>query len=444
VALDSTFAMAWRKLGVALANNGMPRAQVDSAATKAYENRDRLTEYEAANAVGYYYQSGPGRNRQKAIDAYAPIVAKVQADPAVHNSALLLSSRREFARAESLYRRVITAGGAPVVSYSNLESVLFDQGKIAEADSMRRVTEQLFPNSVLTIGKELPYLYHRGELDSMEAAYARVHAHRDPRTQAGGWYGLMSLHLLRGRVRESLHALEQARQIDSARGLVVPTVQDSIWVAFVDLLVEQNRERAIRRFDRALATLPESQRTTAQISFFHAAAGQPERAREVFERDEAQERDSIDRRLAAPLLHLQRGEVLLAEGKPIEAVAEFRASDTTVDGPINSCTICIMPRLGRAFDRAGMADSAIAWYERYLDTPMLRRMGFDLDVTSVPQISRRLGELYEAKGDRQKAAAYYQKFVDLWKNADPHLQPQVTEIRQRLARLTDPERPHDP
>ena len=88
-----------------------------------------------------------------------------------------------------------------------------------------------------------------------------------------------------------------------------------------------------------------------------------------------------------------------------------------------------------------MADSAIAWYERYFETPTPGRLGFDLDVTSVPYMSRRLGELYTARGDREKAAAYYQKFVDLWEDADPELQPQVAEIRRRLARLTDPERP---
>jgi hypothetical protein len=48
---------------------------------------------------------------------------------------------------------------------------------------------------------------------------------------------------------------------------------------------------------------------------------------------------------------------------------------------------------------------------------------------------KRLGELYEAKGDRKKAAEYYGRFVELWKDADPELQPGVKEVRGRLARL---------
>ena len=48
---------------------------------------------------------------------------------------------------------------------------------------------------------------------------------------------------------------------------------------------------------------------------------------------------------------------------------------------------------------------------------------------------RRLGELYEEKGDRAKAASYYQKFIDLWRDADADLQPQVAEVKKKLAKV---------
>ena len=44
VAIDSTFAMAWRKLAVAMNNAGMPQSGTDSAITRAYRYRDRLTD----------------------------------------------------------------------------------------------------------------------------------------------------------------------------------------------------------------------------------------------------------------------------------------------------------------------------------------------------------------------------------------------------------------
>ena len=48
---------------------------------------------------------------------------------------------------------------------------------------------------------------------------------------------------------------------------------------------------------------------------------------------------------------------------------------------------------------------------------------------------KRLGELYEAKGDARRAAEHYSAFVELWKRADPDLQPKVAQVRTRLAAL---------
>jgi len=47
----------------------------------------------------------------------------------------------------------------------------------------------------------------------------------------------------------------------------------------------------------------------------------------------------------------------------------------------------------------------------------------------------RLGTLYEQLGNRDRAVDYYNRFVDLWQDADPELQPQVDNVRQRIARL---------
>ena len=49
---------------------------------------------------------------------------------------------------------------------------------------------------------------------------------------------------------------------------------------------------------------------------------------------------------------------------------------------------------------------------------------------------QRLGEIYEAKGDRKKAIEYYLKLTDLWKSADPELQPIVKDAHARIARLS--------
>ncbi|MGH7620456.1 MAG: hypothetical protein ACREPM_24830, partial [Gemmatimonadaceae bacterium] len=58
------------------------------------------------------------------------------------------------------------------------------------------------------------------------------------------------------------------------------------------------------------------------------------------------------------------------------------------------------------------------------------------DMNYLAGAHRRLGELYEAKGDTARAESHYTSFIDLWKTADPELQPKVAEVRKRLAALS--------
>jgi hypothetical protein len=44
--------------------------------------------------------------------------------------------------------------------------------------------------------------------------------------------------------------------------------------------------------------------------------------------------------------------------------------------------------------------------------------------------------LYDAKGDTTNAVKHYAAFTDLWKDADPDLQPVVTTVKKRMGELT--------
>jgi hypothetical protein len=52
----------------------------------------------------------------------------------------------------------------------------------------------------------------------------------------------------------------------------------------------------------------------------------------------------------------------------------------------------------------------------------------------VPALQR-LGELSEAKGNKTQAVEYYIRLLDLWREAEPELQPRVARVKQRLADL---------
>ncbi len=55
--------------------------------------------------------------------------------------------------------------------------------------------------------------------------------------------------------------------------------------------------------------------------------------------------------------------------------------------------------------------------------------------TTQPGAYFRMAELYEARGDRARAIDFYGRFTELWREADPQLQPRVAEAKRRIAEL---------
>ena len=125
------------------------------------------------------------------------------------------------------------------------------------------------------------------------------------------------------------------------------------------------------------------------------------------------------------------GEIALYEGRFDDAVADF----TAVNELSGTCATCGLARLAYAWLQNGQSDSALSVYVRLVSTPTDGRLGDD-DVRWLPDTYKRLGELYEARNDTTNAVKYYNEFVELWKDADPELQPLVQDIRRRIGSLT--------
>ena len=121
------------------------------------------------------------------------------------------------------------------------------------------------------------------------------------------------------------------------------------------------------------------------------------------------------------------GIVAMADNRPKDALALIATAykgdaRRDVTGPIRA----------QAFDLLNQPDSAIAEFELYVHTSDgLLRSRANYYAGSF----KRLGELYEAKGNTAKAIENYRKFIDLWKDADPELQPAVRAARARLEEL---------
>jgi len=445
VAQDTMFAMAYRKLGVVLSNAGMPFQQRDSALTQAFKHQDRLTERERYLAIGTYYQIGPGRDRVKAAAAFERVIAIDPTDyAAANNLANLFRSRRQMARAETLYRVAVTGGQGSQTSFGNLVSTLFDQGKLAEAESVAKVMRAQFPAAPSSSALPPAFMYARGQLDSMDLYY-KAHLN-DPNLviRVSAMSNAASLAMLRGRLRASATLFEQAKQANVARG--VPDSPDdalrrraSFEIWFLD-----EHAKGVQDLDSALMRVPLKSQPIERRPYFslasmYALGGRADKAHALIAQFDADVRDSSLRTNMAPGRHAALAEIALAEHRPLDAVQEFWKSDSLPDGPFNPCAACLFADIGRAYDQAKLPDSAATYWERYIAAPAVGKEGRDAPVLA--GIHERLGELYEAKGNTDKAAAHYRAFIELWKNADAEFQPRVAEARRRLLGLTPVEKP---
>src|SRR5207247_8770966 len=105
IALDTTFAMAYRKLAVVLSNTGGAQSRIAAAATQAFRHRDRLTPFERDLAEAYYY-TRVEYDPAKTEAAYRAALEQQPEDAvAVNNLSLLFNGLRRFAEAESLTAR---------------------------------------------------------------------------------------------------------------------------------------------------------------------------------------------------------------------------------------------------------------------------------------------------------------------------------------------------
>ena len=447
VALDSNFAEAWRKLGAALtAWGGLPPSVADSATRRAYALRDRMTERERDAIVAFYYWGSPGFDRAKSIETYERMLARGDSAVGINNLAQLYSSRRDYARAEELFRAGLAGPGASQIFLSNFLATLARQAKMGAFDSVLTLGRALYPGSSTFDQLAIQRSRFEGHLDDTRKALDSALKAGDRRTPSWATNELSQLAAQTGRLREAAAYRKRAREIDSVAGRPRPAV----FVAMADLQAAANAGlplgAEIKAFDAVFSKftideLPVSDRPYLALAETNARAGRVDQARALLSRHDAAVRDTALRRSRTPVVQQSQATIAVAERRWADAVAMTRSSDRVADGPATNCDDCLPRTLIRIFAEAGQPDSALAAYAEYRRTPMGSRPRQGPDVVLGAPLLEQLARIYDSRGDVDNAVLHYREFVELWKNADPELQPRVKAARERLAKLTPVERP---
>jgi tetratricopeptide (TPR) repeat protein len=422
VEIDTLFASAWRALSILAAGNRAEPALAARAAEMAFRYREHTSENERLLIEGTYYAS---RDAIRSEAAYERLWKRSGEPPS--NLGDLLNRRREYARAESLYRALAAQSPLGVIVVRDFIVSLMNQGKVREADSVVRDARLRFPQD------ERPRLWSvevtcaQLLLDACDAAIDSIESPAaSPRLRQLAKGTRVAVAALRGRMtRARTTRLEGRSQL--------PPLQAALDAADDDISFGGSLSRAVARLDSIADSLTGGQlAATAERYVF---AGRPDRARVLLDRWHREKPESLRTMGARAMALAVRAWMEEAEGRWTDAIADWQASDVLPeDGrPFGVCTSCVPRAMARMYEALNRPDSAIYWHEKYLATPEFILGNI---ATFTPNTYERLAALYERVGNRAKAVEYSSKFADLWKNADPELQPRVAAARARIARLT--------
>ncbi|MDQ3519737.1 MAG: protein kinase [Gemmatimonadota bacterium] len=446
---DTLFAMAYRRLGIFLSGAARDRARSTRAITKAYEYRGRLSERERLLAVGTYYSTvghtTVGQNRERALAAYRTLLDSYPHDfIALNNVGVIYSDMQQNDSALAYFVRAQASDSSASSVFTNIAATQALLGRTKETQTSIDKAVARFPGNFLIEFSAAGWTAGRGDYAGAEAGIVKIRNvnPNDLLRRTVTSTALARLSAIRGRLRDAERHSADVASTNEARKHPRDYLVGIANASLFDALLRGAPERSVRKVEEALAKYPMGSieplnRPYNQLAYVFAVAGRPDRARSLLaERDAAVPKDLGGR--ASSFQFIPRAAIAIAERKGAEAMTEIARAD---DG---TCHICLLPLRARAYELGGQPDSAILAYEQYVTTPLI-------DNTIAPTISvielssnavhfaptlRRLGELYEERGNREKAAHYYGRFVELWKDADPDLQPQVVDVKRRLARLS--------
>jgi len=426
--IDSTFASAWSGLSTTLGNMGIRSADRDRAVQRAYDLRSKLPQVERLRIESLYHSA-----RGEITEEMAAYKALLAIEPtnyaALNNLGRLMIGKGRYAEAVPLLRAALDSRPGTVAPWEMLHQAALARGDTALVDSLRRTV-----SNITSARAPLVLAYDKGasvgDYTSLATRFDSVLASKPPIDIEGETtFRRFRLQLMRGQLTTAERDVNVVLRPLAMKVDPASLFEAEAGIAEARIIALDDSSGARARLATLEATIARSgvastDQKTLLRAFVHARAGNVAQARRMLAAAEPLlPRDTTWRNWIA-------GEIAMAEGRPADAVRSFRR----VLGAEMFCQICGSGALARAYDAMGQRDSVVALYEYMLANrdPEAR---FTEDVFERARALKRLGEIYEERGNAAQAIRRYREFVELWKDADPALQPVVQDVRERIARL---------
>ena len=447
VKLDSTFAMAWRRLGVRLASGGgfafsfERRRRGIAALTRAYELREKLAPVERGLAEAAYF-SFVTNEPDKAAAAYTRILDEQPANRiALNNLASSALTTGEFTKVREYGSRYVAVDSSNIQAWLWLWWGAYGTGDVAEARRLREVAARRFtsPAEVKPLNEMmLMFLSVERDWGAVETLARKMLAETTSPQKVDEYTPRLTAALLaRGKLNE---ALRVTGALGAARLASRDTAEQRRWrgdSAHEDIVTRAwyagdtvGIQDGIRKFiaESRVDTWAMAERPSANLVFDYIVAGDPKQARARFAayRAEAVRQAGKGAMISPddPGMQALEAQVLIAEGRPTDALRmlePLKADAVRMPSPQSYW-------IGRAFADAGQLDSARVWLARLVDSEDPRRTWSE-GLYRIPTL-RLLCELAETTEQKRRSCG---TLATEWKDADQRLQPVVARAKARLA-----------
>jgi serine/threonine protein kinase/tetratricopeptide (TPR) repeat protein len=315
---------------------------------------------------------------------------------------------------------------------------LEDEG--ARGAVLRELAERSDDQLWWLLGRMAAHLDAPGRV--LQVAELMTAPHRDPTWRAYGYLMQAQLEAARGRWSAAENALDRVRELRpgwAAQYRAAYSVIPELSLPPGRLLAFAEDLERIRHTDPGEDGMPGPNRPIFlprgdySLALLALRAGKPDEAtRRIARLDEPY--PSVEENRWGPHLARQlRAEVAAAEGRPREALA--------VLGPPGPSPDSTMLRLAayseadarmlraRLLAELGREEEAVRWLSTFPDPA-----AHDLAYLAPSHLRR--AEIHRARGEDRQARAHYARFLELWDEADPEVQPLVRQVRDRLEERT--------